>query len=300
MELTKLRYFQTVARLQHVTRAAEELHVAQPALTKAIKDLEEELGVPLFYKQGRNVRLTAQGIFLQKKLDEILPALDDLPRLMAQFDGREKRTVRLNVLAASTVVTDAVVAYKKLHADAVFELIQNEQEDLCDVTVTTVGAQRSKKSGAAFSDSRVLEEPVFLAVPKHSVYAKKDKISLEEVKGEGFVRLTGARLFRANCDEFCAKAGFTPTTAFESDSPLAVRNIIGAGAGVGFYPAFSWGKTAQKDVVLLPIRNPVCKRRLIIGLHESGKEGYSEDFYRFLVRFLQKRQARATEEKKQE
>ena len=55
MELAKLRYFYLTAKYGHVTRAAEEIHIAQPALTKAIKQLEQALGVPLFYKKGRNI-----------------------------------------------------------------------------------------------------------------------------------------------------------------------------------------------------------------------------------------------------
>ena len=65
MELAKLRYFYTVAKLGHVTRAAEEIHIAQPALTKAVKQLEEELGVALFYKKGRNIYPTVYGEYLQ-------------------------------------------------------------------------------------------------------------------------------------------------------------------------------------------------------------------------------------------
>ena len=104
MELAKLRYFRAVARLQHVTKAAEELHLAQPALTKAIKDLEEELGAPLFYKQGRGIRLTAQGKFLKEKLDNLLPALDELPTLLAEFDKREKTTFSPNLTISSRTV----------------------------------------------------------------------------------------------------------------------------------------------------------------------------------------------------
>ena len=297
MELTKLKYFQTTARLQHVTRAAEELHVAQPALTKAIKDLEEELGAPLFYKTGRNVRLTPQGIFLKEKLDSILPTIEELPRLMSQFSEREKRTIRLNILAASTVVTDAVVAYRKKRADSIFEVIQNEEELLSDVTVTTDGKHVDRHDVA---DCTVLEEAVFLAVPRQSAYNEKGTLCLEDVKDEGFVMLAGSRLFRAKCDELCKKAGFIPTVVFESDSPIAVRNVIGAGAGVGFYPAFSWGKTLHKEVSLLPVASPVCKRDITIALYGQAKGTLAEDFYRFLTRFLQKRQKAAVPEKKQE
>ena len=64
MELTQLRYFAAVAELQHVTRAAERMHVAQPAITKSIHRLEDELGIPLVASRGRNIVLTDYGLSL--------------------------------------------------------------------------------------------------------------------------------------------------------------------------------------------------------------------------------------------
>lgn len=75
MELTQLRYFMEVAESQHMTRSAEKLHVAQPALSRTIKRLEEELSVPLFAARGRNIVLTEYGRYLKEKL---APALSSL------------------------------------------------------------------------------------------------------------------------------------------------------------------------------------------------------------------------------
>ena len=69
MELTQLRYFLKVAELQHITKAAEELHVAQPALTMTIHRLERELEVPLFGSKGRNIVLTEYGKYFYEKLN---------------------------------------------------------------------------------------------------------------------------------------------------------------------------------------------------------------------------------------
>ena len=100
MELTKLRYFYEVAKYGHVTKAAEEIHIAQPALTKAIKLLEEELGVPLFYKKGRNVYLTVYGEYLKGRVESILRRVDAIPAEIEILKGEQNHTVRLNVLAA--------------------------------------------------------------------------------------------------------------------------------------------------------------------------------------------------------
>ena len=71
MELTQLRYFAEAARLQHITRAAEQLHIAQPALTQALHRLEAELEVPLFVQRGRGVVLTPYGELLKERAQGI-------------------------------------------------------------------------------------------------------------------------------------------------------------------------------------------------------------------------------------
>ena len=76
---------------------------------------------------------------------------------------------------------------------------------------------------------------------------------------------------------------------FESDSPATVKNIIKAGAGIGFWPEFSWGEFPSADVNLIPISNPLCRRELIIGLHNgSAKSTVAADFYDFLLDFIKK------------
>ena len=293
MELAKLRYFYLTAKRGHVTRAAEEIHIAQPALTKAIKQLEQELGVPLFYKKGRNIYLTLFGEYLKNKLEGIFAQIDSINDELSCLKEEIRTMVRINVLAASTAVTDAVVAYKKKNPQVIFQLIQNEEETDCDISVTTQTADVSALP--TFCKRRVMEEKIYLAVPKASKYAARQEIQLCEVKDEGFVNLAGSRLFRTVCDKFCADAGFKSRNSFESDSPVAVRNIIGASAGVGFWPEFSWG-TASNDVVLLPISSPDCKRELIIGFHENTfPSKYAQDFYEYLIRFLQRRRKKKEE-----
>ena len=122
-------------------------------------------------------------------------------------------------------------------------------------------------------------------MPKNSKYAECDSVDLSEMKDESFVMLSTTRLFGVICNQFCSTAGFTPKILFESDSPVAVQNIIGMGAGVAFWPEHSWGKINNKSVRLIRIANPVCQRDLIFELHERlPKSNYSEDFYDYLLK----------------
>ena len=289
MDLNKLYYFLVVARHQHVTRAAEELHIAQPALTKAMKLLEKDIGVPLFYKEKRSIHLTPYGKYLKSQLEGVFSVLDKIPDELEAMRTRVQNTVHLNVLAASTIVTDAIVQYKRHNADAVFQVIQNAEAAACDISITTNLGEFIKDP--AFERRCIIEEKIYLAVPKASDYAGERSIDLRAVKDEGFVNLAGSRLFRTICDHFCMSEGFRPKNIFESDSPIAVKNLISAGVGIGFWPAFSWGKISP-DMHLLPIRTPECRRELIIGLHSHGTVSpAAAHFYEYLVEFMQQAQS---------
>ena len=115
MELLQLEYFYAVAQNQHMTRTAEQLHIAQPSLTQSIRRLEKELGVPLFYHSGRNIALTEYGVALQEALTPVLKTLHQIPNQLQHLAQERETTIRLNVLAASTLVTQALISYKKDH-----------------------------------------------------------------------------------------------------------------------------------------------------------------------------------------
>lgn len=284
MELQKLKYFQTVARFGHVTKAAEYISIAQPALTQAIKSLEEELGVPLFAKKGRNIVITEFGKHLQKRLDEILPELDSIPKELENLKNKENKTVKLNILAASSFIIGAIMNYRKKNPNAVFDFEQNGLKTDCDIVITTNGASENKNLTGECVKRCVKHEKIFLAVPKDSKYANYNSIDLKEVKNEKFVMLSNLKLFGAICNDLCSKAGFYPDILFESDSTIAVQNIISTGSGVAFWPEYSWGKIKNKNVVLLPISSPVSQRDLIIELYERvPKSEYAEDFYKYLI-----------------
>ncbi|MBQ8295634.1 MAG: LysR family transcriptional regulator [Clostridia bacterium] len=285
MEIQKLKYFYAVAKHQHVTKAAEEMHISQPSLTQAMHLLERELEVPLFQKQGRRIVLTEFGRYLKAKLDILLPEFDNLPKEMQQMASKSNKTVKLNILAMSTFVINAIVNYRKKNEDVIFDFEQSELKHDCDIVITTNGSKEAH--GSNYVKRCVKEERIYLAVPRNSVYAKRKEIDLIEVKDENFIMLSSSRLFGVICNKFCSMAGFLPKILFESDSPVAVQNIISMGSGVAFWPEYSWGKVKNKNIVLLPIVNPVCQRDLIIDLHERmPKSEYAQEFYEYLLKQL--------------
>ena len=282
MDIQKLKYFYTTAQLEHITRASEILHISQPSLTQAIKSLEFELGVSLFERQGRRIVLTQFGKYLKGRLDTLLPQFDNIPNEIEQLKNSVNKTVKLNILAASSFVINTIMSYKKKNPDVIFDFEQNEQKYDCDIVITTNGVNSDNSKN--YIKRCIREEKIYLAVPKNSIYASYPSIDLTTVKDESFIMLSNTRLFGVICNKYCSIAGFLPKILFESDSPVAVQNIISMGAGIAFWPEYSWGKLNNKNVTLIPILYPTCQRDLIIELHSRlPKSIYAEDFYRYLL-----------------
>ena len=286
MEIEKLRYFYETAKIEHVTKAAENLHIAQPALTKSIKSLEDELGVKLFYKTGRRIKLTKYGKFLKHKAEKILQEIDVLPMDIEKMTDMEKNTVSINVLAASTKITEIIIKFKKQNPDVIFKMMQKDGDTDSNITVTTNSVREAGYLKARYQS--VIEEQIFDAAPKTSEIAKKDYVDLKDLRFGSFIALSGSRRFRPLCDAYCTYAGFKPQVVFESDSLIAVKNLISAGIGLSFWPQFSWGKLNNERIKLLKIRNPDCHREIIVYTNDENNSPMCMKFYHFLVSGLNK------------
>lgn len=287
MELNNLRYFYEAAKCGHITKAAENLHIAQPALTKSIKALEDELNIKLFYKAGRGVKLSEYGEFLKEKIEPIIDELDVLPVAIKNFTDLNENTVSINVLAASTITTDIIIKFKKIYPNVMFKMIRKENETNADIEILTNA--KNYDSFVSVKKRALIEEKIHVAVPIESPLAKKEKIELIELKSSEFIALSGSRRFRPLCDAYCEYAGFKPRVTFESDSLIAVKNLIAAGVGVAFWPEFSWGKITHKNIKVLDIVKPDMKREIILYLTSRKNSGISEKFFDFLVAELKRK-----------
>ena len=287
MELTQIRYFLEVAESQHITKSAQKLHIAQPALSQSIHRLEKELRVPLFVSKGRNIVLTEYGKYLKQKLAPVLTELDSIPGQLQTMAKLESDTVHINVLAASTLVTEAIIEYKKKRSEVNFQVLQSSADQLYDIGIRTkLFYQLDKESDSTF----VCTEKIYLAVPSSHKLAAGNSIRLAEAADEGFISLMGSRQLRLICDRYCQHAGFSAKIIFDSDSPAAVRNMIAANMGIGFWPEFTWGKLDTDKVKLLEIEEPLCRRDIIIDYKLNKTDSSTvTDFFDFFTDFCRKK-----------
>ncbi|PJI06866.1 MULTISPECIES: LysR family transcriptional regulator [Clostridium] len=264
MDLLQLKYFKTVAKFENVTKAANELYIAQPALSKTISHLEKELGVRLFDRRGKYIHLNKYGRTFLEKVNIALAALEDGRREIKDLQGKEFGDIRLVFLAASTIIPELISEFCKLHPHISFQLFQhflrdanNSDFDLC---ISSSYEDKEKNNSMA-----LLTEEIYLAVPLNHSLAKKKSISLTEVSNENFISLKQGKELRKITDGFCKKAHFSPKVIFESDDPATVRGLIKAGQGVAFIPQVSWGGSVGSSMAFLHIKEPECKRTIFIS-----------------------------------
>lgn len=287
MELLQLKYFLAVAESEHMTNTAKQLHIAQPALTQSIHRLEQELGVSLFERAGRGIRLSPAGAYVRDRVKPAMETLENVARDVQLFQQGEQDVVRVGVHAASGVAIDGIAAYSELNPHVSFDVTQDERERHRDVIVTTITPRGSSTVENA-TEKTPFSERIGIAVPAGSTLG--ETASLSDFSSERFIALAGSRRFREVCDTFCARRAFTPHIAFESDNPLVVKKMIGLGLGVGFWPDHSWGDLDPASCRLVHLRETEFMRDVIVAkTSRCTPDSEAQHFYEFLLDYVAKR-----------
>lgn len=279
MEIQQLRYFTVAARYQHITKAAEEIHIAQPALTQIIKRLESEVGAPLFERNGRNIILTPEGKILQEEALKILKTIDELPIVLQQKKTERDKTLKIKVSAATIWFMPAIIAYKKTHPDVNLDFIRNDDMRDCDFLITT-----STDTGGQAEESFIVDEEILLAVSKDRAKTMPPKVRLSDLKGDVFLITDKSKPFFRICEEYCLKSGFAPNVIFECDSQTVIFDLVSADLGVAFCPTFSWGKIDQNKIALLPFEEKCFRKIVLIALKQTTP--LQKDFFVYLKNFM--------------
>ncbi|MEV4460389.1 LysR substrate-binding domain-containing protein [Microbispora sp. NPDC049633] len=265
MDLHALKQFLAVARLEHLSRAADELRVAQPSLSRTIARLESELGTPLFDRSGR-LRLNDAGRLFRDHVERALGELEAGRRAVAEAASEGPGTVRI---ASETFLTliGPLAAYKRAHPSVEIELhwslaedmarrLRAQEVDLC------VASQPIHAEG--LESMRLFEEPVGVCVPLDHPLAGRDCVSVDDLAGQPFVTARKGHWLRRLLDRLFAARGLTPKIVCESDEHSTIAGLIGAGLGIGLVPAFAWRGTSDAPVTWITVDSPDCRRTVIL------------------------------------
>lgn len=243
MEILQLRYFLATAKLEQMTKAAEQLNIAQPSLSKTISRLEEQIGVPLFDRNGRNIRLNAYGQAFLKRVENVFTELEEAERELRDMAGLDRGQITLAV-SLTNLLPEMLGAFLEIHPDIQFHqvvepvavmqrMLERGEIDMC--------LTFAELEGEHFESKTLRTEDIYLLVPDDHVFYGRESVSLHELKDENFIGLRQIFWFRLMTDRLVLrKAGFTPRTTIEVDEVDAVLMLIKQGHGVAFSPDLAW------------------------------------------------------------
>ncbi len=246
MELRHLKYFVAVAELGSVSRAAEKLFIAQPPLSIQIKQLEDEVGVPLLLRYPRGVRLTAAGTAFLGEARDLLARAERAKELARRKDNVAGGLVRIGYVpsAGHTVIPRLVRRLRSLRPEweiDVREMVTTQQSQALLHSEIDVGLLRPPITSSRMTITSELGDPFCLAIPDGHALAGTGPIDLRVAADEIFVGFTRHRgpAFYDQALGLCTDVGFSPNLRYEASTLYGVLDLVGAGLGIAIVPASS-------------------------------------------------------------
>ena len=264
MNYNQLIYFSTLAQEEHYTKAAEILEISQPSLSRAISNLEEELGIFLFQKQGRNVKLTRYGKIYLAYVNRALKELKNGEEKMHKFSDIESGTIRIGCISSAVpFIGDLISSYLKDHTNISFVFEQGTTQKL-------LGGLKNERYDMVFcpnmNDEMIQflpfkeEKLVAIVYKDHPLYSKNE-VTIEEIAKYPLISYedsVGAKHF---IDEIFQKKHLNPTIFCKVSEDLALANLICNKTGIAIVvddPIFSVFPLKRLELVQTDYTRFIC------------------------------------------
>ncbi|OYW75594.1 MAG: hypothetical protein B7Z37_12550 [Verrucomicrobia bacterium 12-59-8] len=264
MELYQLGYFIEIARQRSFTRAAGRLRMAQPALSQQMKNLEAELGTPLFNRGRKEIQLTAAGKAFLPRAEGLLAQAEAAKAVVS--DVAQLRGGRLTVAAIPSVsaclLPEVIQRFSKQHGEVELRLIEDSSERVADCVesgLADIGFLQLPASKTAFKSQTLITEPFVLLVSKSHALSRQKSVLLRQLSAEPFIFYKGRA--RDTALESCREAGFEPRIVCESGELGTVRALVAAGLGLAIVPRLAAGNLPA-TILTVAIREPKMQRQI--------------------------------------
>ena len=268
MNLFYLRYFVTLARVKHYTRAAEQLCITQPSLSHAISQLENELGVPLFEKSGRNTTLTRFGVEFLVCAEHTLSTLDagvSSIRKSARGEGLIRlgflRTLGVEFiprLAAGFLKKNAELdIHFTFHTGVTQHLLEGLAARKYDLIFCSEPLEKENLTVIP-----IQKQDLVLITPKDHPLASRNDIDLEETLLYPHIFFDKSSGIRNVVDRMFSQIGRQPEIAYETEEDQVIAGLVAQKFGIALVPYMDL--LLKLDVKILSIRSPSCERAIFM------------------------------------
>ena len=252
MNTDYLHYFSTLAELQHYGNAAKALNISQPGLSHAIRSLEEEFGLPLFEKTGRNVRLSPYGVELKKHIDVILNGLDELDQKISDFH-REDKVIRIASVypLAGSFIPELIQSCSVKFPFAIYNGMTPDILHGLENMTYDLGFCSAQPSSELFEYCPVQKSYVGIVVPKGHELISKEAFTFRDITTYPQIFFTRTSPMRKLQEQIYKDYQISAAPACEAEEIEVILNMIEHGFGISVLPYLDIFKNRNVDVLPL-------------------------------------------------
>lgn len=257
-----IRYFLAMSRTLNFTKAAEICNVSQPALTRAIRKLEDELGGLLFSREPNNTHITDLGRLIEPHLTEIVTHAGEAKRTATRFLKLEEANFALGVMCTIAPVqfVNFLDRFKADNPGIEITMLEAEPDELCNLLVKgemdVALMARPDSFPAPLQASKLYSERFVIACSASHPFASKNEVSMAELDGEFYLSRINCEFHRI-LDEMCRKQGVSLVKSYRSEREDWILTMIAAGMGVCFLPQYT---VTFPGVIGRPVVSPSVER----------------------------------------
>lgn len=242
MEIRQIEYFVEVARQLSFTKAATTLHVSQPSISKAIQNLEAELGAPLFYRSSKQLELTDAGHAVLTNAQQVLQAIKNIRTELTDIKDLKKGQIRIGIppIVGAEFFSKLISQYKEqfpfieiILTEAGTKKIREEIES-GELDIGLVCSSQSKHQNV--NTISFMKDPLQLIVHVDHPLAQKDCVMMQDLATEAFIIYRKDFILYDRIMEACTKAGFTPLIACETTQKDLFIEMAQAKLGIALLP----------------------------------------------------------------
>lgn len=293
MELTQLKYFQTVAQMGSVSRAAQELYVTQPNLSRSIARLEKEIGVPLFEHRKGKIVLNDYGRIFLSSVDICLSELSTGVHAVKRLYDADQNNLSIGG-SVDGILADMLIGFSMKYPEIGIRQFDCSQKEMREKLLS--GDLDLGITGIPVDDEtlvfKVLDEKeyVILVGGKHPL-AKRERVSLSELKNERFI-CSDSRVGTDFLQQICENAGFGVKIAFEVESNELIYSLLEENQGIACMPVSHISKIQRdypdSDVKAVSIQEKISKAQLGILYRKNYQFSHAaKQFSEFVEAWLQ-------------
>ncbi|KIQ78736.1 LysR family transcriptional regulator [Aeromonas jandaei] len=275
MDIRALRYFVELVREQSFTRASEKLFVTQPTISKMIRNIEEELGLPLLNREGRRFTLTDSGQVLFQRAQTILAEMQQLEAELADLQSLQHGRLTLGIPPmVGHLYADLIRAYRTSYPKVELTLVEYggrliEQavlEGELDIAITMLPT----KEGGALNALDLDQYPIRVVLPDQPRWHGDAPLRLESLQDEPFLLYTQTLAFTLSerLEQACQEAGFVPQVAARSSQWDFLTAMVRSGMGIAFLPEPVCNRLIPDGLVLRPLELELSWRLGVIWPRE--------------------------------